>query len=345
MQKMKQLILPSILILALGAVSFLSFLAKRIPANPDGTLGNTAGNLINNGLFCESEGKVYFANAYDENTLYVMNPDESGVKKLSSMGVQSINAGGDYLFYYQKSSSDGSGLGFVMKTVGLYRMKKDGSDSTCLNRDPAGIISLVNNSLYYQHYTNKTGTYLDRMAIDKSSEETLFKSMISPASVDNNVIYYTNPDDYHYLYTYDTITGSSSLYWQHRVWNPIFHGGYIYFMDMETEYELHRYNPHTGEEEVLTTDRIDTYNIYGDMIYYQKSSQSDPALMRMRIDGTSQEVVAEGIFQNINITSNYVYFNEYDTPTPVYRQSTFGPVLVGQFTPISADTQADDESE
>ncbi len=332
MQKIKELIVPILIVLAIGGLLFYSFWTKRVPSNPAGTLGNTAGNLINNGLFCESEGRVYFANPYDENTLYSMNPDETQIEKVTSVGVQSINAGGSFLYFYQKSAGSGSGLGYVIKTTGLYRMKKDGSASACLKRDPAGIITLINNDLYYQHYTNKTGTYLERMAIDKSSEETVFTSMVSPASAVNGVIYYTNPDDYHYLYAYDTLTGSSSLFWQHRVWNPIYHGDYIYFMDMETNYELHRYNPHTGEEEVLTTDRIDTYNVYGDMIYYQRSSETDPALIRMRIDGSAMEVVANGVFQNINITSSYVYFNAFDEPVPVYHQPTYGPVSVSRFT-------------
>lgn len=337
MQKIKELIIPAIILIVIAILVFFSFWKKHIPSNPEGTIGNTAGNLINNGLFCESEGKVYFANPYDEDYLYVMNPDETQVEKISSMGVSSINAGGDFLYFYQKSAGSGSGLGYVLKTVGLYRMKKDGSAATCLKRDPAGIITLINNDLYYQHYTNKTGTYLDRMSIDKSSEETLFQSMISPASTAGGVIYYTNPEDYHYLYAYDTITGTNSLFWQHRVWNPVYYGNYIYFMDMETDYELHRYDPYTGENQVLTTDRVDTFNVYGDMIYYQRSSQTEPALVRMRTDGSDMEIVARGVFQNINITSNYVYFNEYDLPAPVYHQSTFGPVLVGQFVPYTEE--------
>ncbi len=244
---------------------------------------------------------------------------------------QSINAGGNFLYYYQIGSGSGTGLGYVIPSVGVYRCKRDGSSAVCLKRDPAGIITLINNDLYYQHYTNETGTWLDRMAIDKASEETVFTNMVSPASVVNGVIYYANPDDYHYLYAYDTRTGSNSLFWQHRVWNPIFHGDYVYFMDLETNYELHRYNPYSGEEEVLTTDRIDTYNVYGDMIYYQKNSPTEPALMRMQTDGSGLEKVADGNFENINITSNYVYFNEYDKPTPMYHQPTYGGVSVSQF--------------
>lgn len=339
MQKIKQLIIPFILFLFLSVLLFLGLQMKQIPANPDGTIGNTAGNLINNGLFCESEGKVYFSNPYDQHTLYVMNADETEIQKISSMGVQSINAGGDFLYFFQKNSSKGSGLGFVIKTVGMYRMRKDGTDASCLKRDPAGIITLINNDLYYQHYTNRTGTYLERMSIDKSNEQVIFTSMISPACVVDHVIYYTNPDNNHYLYAYDTLTGSNTLFWEHRVWNPIFHDGYIYFMDMENDYELHRYHPSTQTEEVLTTDRVDMYNVYGGMIYYQRSSAVDPALIRMKTDGSSLEIVARGIFQNINITSNYVYFNEFDLPVPVYHQSTFGPIFVEQFAPYPQTAQ------
>lgn len=333
MQKIKTFMILFFVFLLLGGMLFFSFWSKRIPPNPYGTIGNTAGNLNNNGLFCETEGKVYFSNPYDSGSLYSMNPDETEVKKISAVAVQSINAAGNFLYYYQKNTGSGSGLGYVMNALGLYRSKKDGSSASCLKRDPVGIIALVNNDLYYQHYTNKTGTYLDRMAIDKSAEETVFTSMISPACVVNGVIYYTNPNDYHYLYAYDTATGSNNLFWQHRVWNPVYHNDYIYFMDMETDYELHRYNPYTNEEEVLTTDRIDTYNVYGDMIYYQRSSQTEPALMRMRVDGSQMETVITGVFQNINITSNYVYFNTYDNPTFFYHQSTFGPIYVEQFIP------------
>ena len=68
------------------------------------TVGNTAGNLNNGGLFCESDGKVYFANAYDNNTLYSMNPNETEQTKLGVNSVASINAGGDYLYYYMESA-------------------------------------------------------------------------------------------------------------------------------------------------------------------------------------------------------------------------------------------------
>ena len=90
----------------------LSFFVGKIPMNSEDTVGNTAGNLNNGGLFCESDGKVYFANAYDNYSLYSMNPDETEIEKLGVNQVSSINAGGNYLYYYMQSGpSSGKGLG------------------------------------------------------------------------------------------------------------------------------------------------------------------------------------------------------------------------------------------
>ena len=64
-----------------SAMLFLNIYVSRIPENPSGTTGNTAGNLNNNGLYCEDEGIVYFANPYDNGALYSMNVDETDMKK------------------------------------------------------------------------------------------------------------------------------------------------------------------------------------------------------------------------------------------------------------------------
>jgi hypothetical protein len=76
---------------------------------------------------------------------------------------------------------------------------------------------------------------------------------------------------------------------------------------------------------------LDYFNIYGDIIYYQKSSSTEPALKRMNVDGSNPEIVDEGNFQNLNITSRYVYYNAFDIPIPVYKTSTYGPINIETF--------------
>ena len=334
MKKGKLTLLIIVLVLFFGGITAITYFTNIVKKNPAGTVGNHAGNLYNKGLFCEYNGKVYFANPYDENTLYVMNSDESETKKLSTVAVNSLNAGGEFLYYYQNDSGTGSGLGYTVKTTGMYRMSLDGKKILCLKRDPVGTLLLIDNDIYYQHFDSATGVTTDRISIDKSSENTVLSGLIAPVSAKDSILYFANPEDNYYLYSYDTRTGMKSLLWANRVYNPIYHtDGYIYFMNIDSTYQLHRYHPMTGEQQVLTTDRVECFNVYDNMIYYQKFSTSSPALMRMQTDGYGLEIVSNGLFENINITSNYVYYNEYGSSTPVYKQSLYGPVNPVTFAP------------
>jgi len=333
--KKKYIFIILAIIILLGGISVFSFLSNKVERNPDGTVGNTAGNLYNNGLFCETDNLVFFSNPYDEDTLYVMASDESSAEKLTNVGVKSINAAGDYVYYYQHSTGTGSGLGYTVKTTGMYRMSKNGNRTLCLKRDPVGTLNVIDNNIFYQHYNDAFGGFqLDSISIDKENEKNIFESIISPACAIDGIIFYNNPTDNNLLYNYDTRTGNNVMILDRRVYNPIYHtDGYIYYMDIESDYQLHRYDMYSQTTEVITTDRVETYNIYEDYIYYQKFSETEPALMRVHTDGSGLEVVSYGNYENINITSNYVYFNEYNTPTPVYHQSLWGAVNVGVFQP------------
>ncbi len=334
------LIIAGIFIL-IGALFTAVYIGGKIPMNDAGTTGNTAGNLNNGGLFCESDGKVYFSNAYDGGALYCMNPNETEITKLSGNSVSSINAGGDYLYYYMESgTSGGKGLGYMGRTAGIYRSKKNGKRVQCLDRSYAVMIQLCGNYLYYQDYDTKTGTSLAKIKIDKSDKTTIEDYVINPASYANGLIYFNGTQKDHALYTLNTANDSISKVWQSDIWNPIYLDGYVYYMDVTNNYRLCRYNLSQDVIEILTNDRIDFFNVYGNYIYYQKSSQTEPALKRMYIDGSSPEIVAEGVYENINITSQYVYFNQFDAPVPVYKTPTFAPVYVTTFDAASAAAKA-----
>lgn len=310
----------------------LSFFVGKIPMNSEDTVGNTAGNLNNGGLFCESDGKVYFANAYDNYSLYSMNPDETEIEKLGVNQVSSINAGGNYLYYYMQSGpSSGKGLGYMGRTAGIYRSTKEGKRVQCLERTYSDIMQLCGNYLYYQAYNSKNGLRLNKIKIDKSDKTTIADYTINPASYANGRIYFNGTQEDHYLYILDTATDSMNSIWQGNVWNPVYSDGYIYYMDLSNNYGLSRYSIYDNTVEILTNDRVDFFNIYDYYIYYQTSGENSPALKRMYNDGSYLETVAEGVYENINITSDYVYFNKYNEPVPVYKTSTFGGVYVTTF--------------
>ena len=321
-------------VLLIAAIIFyaISLLNDRIPSNQISVTGNTGGNLNNAGLFAEADGKVYFSNAYDQGCLYSMNADETGLKKLVNSKASFINVGGEYLYYYMDSSDGGDGMGYVIPTRGVYRCKLNGRESKCLDRTAAITMQLVGDYIYYQHYNNKDFTQLYKIKTDKSVKELVSDSVINPAACFDGVIYFNGTQRDHYLYGLDTRTYSIYTVYEGNLWFPVYHQGYIYYMDVSSNYRLCRYSLSANTVEILTNDRVDCFNVGDYSVYYQKNSAESPALMRMNLDGSNPEVVAEGNYENINLTSTYAYFNAFGASTPVYHTPVNGPVNVTTFS-------------
>ncbi len=342
--KVRNIIFAIVSISLLAALIVASVLKKNMPMNEDYYVGNPGGNLYNGGLFCEHEGKVYFSNSNDNGFLYVMNPDETDVKKIAGVSVESINVDKHRVYYALSGQSTGSGLGYLRKATGLFSVKKSGGDNICYTQDAVGVSTLIGSYLYYQHYDKSRGTYLDRIKIDKSNPSTVIAAMINPGSADSGYIYYAgvpsgdnnHPNDYKdmYLHMYDTRTGTDTTLFEHQMYQPIYDNGNIYYMDLETKYQLHRYNLATGEDVTLTDERVDMFNVGSGMIYYQTDSSSpDAALKRMTTDGTDIETVATGVYCDINMTSNFVYFHSFESKSMMYHQSVRGGINMMAFMP------------
>lgn len=330
--KQKNILIISITVILISALFVLALVSSYIPLNDENTVGNTPGNLNNNGYFCEYDGRVYFANAYDNYSLYSMNPDETDIKKLHGGSSSHICAGGDYLYYSMANAGGGSDLGSVRGSYGIYRSKLNGKNATGMDRCHIVSMQLCGNYLYYEKMDTKNSISLEKIKINKKDKQTVNPdAIINPNCYVNGTIYYNGADQDHYLYALNTANDTVSVVWRGNIWNPIYQNGYVYYMDVENNYRLCRYSMNNDVVEVLTNDRIDMFNVYSDYIYYQVSSKDAPALKRMFIDGSSQELVREGVYQNINITSQYVYFNSFKEATPVYKTSTFGPVNVTTF--------------
>jgi len=330
----KKLKIILFIVLFSGAVIGIAFGSKylsRIPANAPGTVGNTAGNLNNMGYFCEDDEYVYFANAYDGYSIYRMTKDEQDFKKLGSAQVQYLNTGGKYLYYYQVNADASLGYGHLLRVNGLYRMDKKGHKALCLSKNTVQAVNLVDDYVLFQMMIKgETDLHLFRIKTDKTDEKDLADYLVNPACALNGSIYYNGTQKDHYLYSMNP-NGSSTLILEKNLWNPYMTGNYVYYMDMEHDYRLCRYDLTADTETVLTDERVDTFNVCDGYIYYQTNSQSSPALMRMLTDGTNPEIVAEGVYRNINITSQNVYFQDFGSDTPVYHTPTYGPVNVTGF--------------
>lgn len=315
--KRQGIIILIIVLLILLVLVICSFLSERTAMNPAGTIGNTAGNLNNGGLFCEYNGTVYFSNAHEYGDLYAMNPDESNARKLSDLNVCNILAGGKYLYYFQLGDTGQSGFGNVISVKSFNRSDLKGGHIKCLTRDIVIKGQLVDNYLYLLTSQNsKTSFY--KMKIDKSDIAELANYEVNPACARDGIIYYNGTKSNHYLYGLDTATDISNEIWQGNLWYPILDGDYVYYMDVAENYRLCRYSLSGNFVEVLNDERVDCFNVGGGYVYYQKNGDT-PQLKCMRTDGTDNKVIAEGIYTNINMTSQYVYFQKFGIESSMYH--------------------------
>lgn len=320
--KVKVILIISALILVLGGLLAFQSFKDYLHRNPEDTVGNTAGNLNNGGYFCQIGDRVFFANGYDGGRLYVMNVDESDIKKISDSAVSYINADENYIYYFVNDMAAPSGVGgFTFQILGLYRSDYRGKKVQCLDKVNCGVVKLLGNTLYYQRYDDQSGKTLQSMNIQSRDSEAVLKFPANPAANYGTKIYYNGMEDDHYLYCYDTGNGSNSVVYDGNVWNPDVQGGYVYFMNVADDYTLCRYELATGDVQTLTEDRIDQFLVCGNYIFYQKNGENDAALKVMNTDGSEPRIIAEGNYTGLSATSKFVYFAEFGIEAPVYKVS------------------------
>lgn len=320
--KAKVILILSGFFLVLAGVFGFGVLKDYLYNNPEDMTGNTTGNLNNGGNFCQVEDKIFFVNTYDGGKLYSMNVDESGITKLSDAVVSSINADDTYIYYVMSDVESPSGMGGIsIPMLGIYRAKHNGKQVKCLDRVSGGVMKLLGNFLYYQRYEDNKIKTMQCMDIRTREGKALLDFPANPAAAAGTGIYYSGVTEDHNLYRYDITTGSSTLVYEGNVWNPDAQGGFVYFMNVEDGYTLCRYDVASGEVQTLTRDRMDSYLVCGNIIFYQRNSETEPALMAMNTDGSGATVIAEGNYNTLNATSKYLYFMEFGNEAAIYKVS------------------------
>ena len=323
------LFLIAILFIFIFVLSY-AYQHKKIH-NPEGTVGSANGNTNNGGYFCEYDGSIYFSNSYDNNTLYSMDSDLTHVKKLTKVPVSQINVANGYIYFYQTNTKKGSDLGSVIKSYGIYRCKLNGDDLTCLKKCVCQNMILLDDYIYFQYYNERNTFVFSRININGGDVEVISESLINPSSAEAGIIYYNGVDSDHYLYKYNTETDISTLLYSGNVWFPVIQNGYAYYLDLDNHYRLSCLNLNTAELTVLSDERVDYFAVSDTYIYFQTANVDVPALKRVRTDGTDTEIVTVGTYNNISITSEYVYFCSYGSTAPIYRQQISGPIYVDEF--------------
>ncbi|MCR4642919.1 MAG: DUF5050 domain-containing protein [Lachnospiraceae bacterium] len=331
--------------IALGLIILVAVLrlagksAAAIPKNPPGTTGSSAGNLYNGGSFCESDGIVFFSNPYDGGSIYAMNPDQSGIRKVVTADASLINCAGGYLYYFSASSAGQSGLGYVRDGRGIYRVDSAGKRNILLKQITTDTLLLYGNELLYTNFTEdekkqSAVVTLSSISIDGETERPLLSEHPKLGCVVGTEVWYAGMDGDHHLHALDPLSISKREVTSLNMYEPDEDNGLVYFLDMDDDMHLKVWSSSDNSVRIISEERIETFNRYGDTIYYQtidESGANNYAFKRIRTDGSGEEVIYEGVVRDIQVTSQYVYFRDYKADLPIYQLAP-GASSIGVFS-------------
>lgn len=330
--------LKIVLVVTIAVVVAIIIIVNRVNSkvryNDSYVNGNTAGNLYNGGYFCEKDGIIYFANPDDGMSLYSITRAGTDLKKITSDYVTYINVDDNYIYYARNNKLNGSAFSFlVVDRCALCRVKKNGKQKVTLVHDPSMQVALIGNYLYYIKYTDKYASTFNRIKIDGKDDGMVMREPVTALVTDERYLYYVGYERDHALYRIDTSDNSVIQVSSENFYNPIIDGRCVYYMDPDNDFHVTCYNLNSGEKLDISKERADCFNMYGNFIFYQRSSAESPALLRIRLDGSELTKISDGVFCNINVTSQYVYFASYENPETFFMTPTTGKVYVQLFNP------------
>lgn len=328
----RRIILIIVILLAVGLGAYKYF-SERTIMNTSFVNGNLPGNLYNEGQFCEIDGVVYFSNPNDNGYLYSMNPDGTNREFVFKDVPRYINADENYIYYVRDNSNEVSQFSFLhVNEYSLCRLTRKHHKLKILDSASSLYLSLSGNYLYYLRYSRNNATNMYRIGIDGKGKEMLDATPYYTCSANNEYLYFTGLDYDHNIYQYNTDTGDKRTLLNGNYWMPEITDPAVYFINNEDNYSLCKLDFTTGEITKIYNQPIETYVVYNNWIYFTRSSMSSegPALCRMTIDGDNPETLIEGNYKNLNVTSYYVYFKEFDD-SATYRIPTEGVASISIF--------------
>lgn len=252
--------------------------------------GNTAGNLNNSGIVCETSSKLYYMNQADNRRLYVMNRDGSDKSALGKIsGAIELNVKDDYI-YYQSS--------------GIARAKlKDGAEEI-LVQDNCRNMVVTEDAIYYIR-VDGDNSHIYRMNLDGSEQTLLSENIASGLNVSKGIIYYINNSDSGKIYSMN-LDGSNNVefYDAKNVKELLLDSLYVYYVNKNNH--ICRISKGINAQTELTADSCSNVNINAGMMYYYNVTKK--ALCVAECDGTEEKELYSGDLNAINVTSKWIYF-------------------------------------
>ena len=303
---------------ASSAASASDSFAPDYAPGQENTVGNTSGNIVNNGIIAQQGNWFYY---FNEEKLYKVKTDGSGKAQIDNDvgNVNSLNVSGDWIYY----SSYGYGTPWV------YKIKTDGTGKTSLCNDDAEYATVAGDWIYYCNHTD--GDTIYKIKTDGTGRVKLCGDSADNMSVLGNWLYYCNTGDGNNVYKIGTDgSGRVKINDDDSCFVNV-EGKWIYYKNNREFGQLFKIGIDGSGRTQVTDSEAGTikpyyFNVNGSWIYYGYIENETCNLYKIKTDGTGKMKLCDGQSDNISIVGDWIYYRD-SVENKLHRLKTDGTQL------------------
>ncbi len=273
-------------------------------------LGNTSGNISNQGAMCTDGDSIYYQKSDDDLSMYKSDINGENETKLNSAQSYFINVYKDKIYY-----SNGS------DEFNVYTMDKDGKNNKCIIKSPANYLTIYKDKIYYSNVDDNSTVY--SADLDGSNPKKIVDFPIFYLTAYKDMIYFVNYADNCKIYQAELDGKNMKAIVEDYCAYLNLYNDYVYYTTPpnpktgEGNDTVHRYSiiDHTIDD-VLSVSCGDL-NIANDRIYFH--SLGDKKIFSTDLEGKDvKEIAADpGLFINVAGKELSYVLKEENQPTKV----------------------------
>lgn len=278
-------------------------------SNPDSEVpngvGNTSGNILNNGFVAQTGSWIYYQNTGDNGYLYKLNSSTGDKVRLNTDVTERINVLGNIIIYQNMSDSDH-----------VYRINTDGSGRALVSSDKTDTLTVVNGWMFYRN--NSDGGYLYKMRTDGSDRTRLNSDNSYAINVAGDYVYYSHDGGGFYIYRIGKDGSGRTRLNDDGSYDLNVYNGWIYYTNVSNNSTLYKINIDGTGRSQIDTDQGFGKNVNDGWIYYTNWSDGYH-LYKMKLDGSSKTKLTSVVSYSPCVISDWVYYVNASDSRALYR--------------------------
>lgn len=291
--------LPFTIIIIAAVVLSAPFAAKWLIVNNDyasggvNTMGNTLGNISNNGIVCRQGDWIYYRNDDDNRTLYRCRTDGTMAQQIvDDPGVSNINVIGEWIYYRYR---------------GIYKIRVDGEGRMELTGDESAYLNVVGDWIYFANFSDNC--YIYKIKTDGTHLTKIANINGEGVNVSDGYMYLNDRDNTKNLYklSIDAPDASSAVPIVNNVGVFNVCGDWIYYTDLNDNGAICKIKTDGTQQTKILAVSARVLLVDNGKIYYIDSANSE-YLYFANTDGTDKRLLAETDCMSINVESNVLMY-------------------------------------